>query len=210
LGNDEKAITAYRRSIDLHPERSQGWICLARLYLLHADFSKARAFCQEHHNQEATDGAQLAAEIEFFARNFSEAQRLYRVLEEKNPDGGGAFYGGISYKSALGRLNLNKNDSRLGRSLLQESLGKELKRLESAPDNPDILYRISAIESSLGQTESAIAHLQAAISAGWIDYRSLSLDPRFDAIADDIRFQTILGKLKLTVEDLSKTAKTRL
>ncbi len=212
LGNDEKARISYRRSIDLHPERSQGWICSARLFLLNAEFAKARAFCQEHrsHNSEATDGAQLAAEIEFFARNFPEAQRLYTVLEQKDPDGGGAFYGGISYKSALGRIALNKNAPDVGSPLLQECLIKELKQLESALDNPDVLYRISAIESSLGRTEPAIGHLQAAVSAGWIDYRSLSLDPRFDAIAEDVRFRTTLGKLKLRVEDLSKTVKTGL
>jgi len=61
-----------------------------------------------------------------------------------------------------------------------------------------------------GKNESAIEHLKAAVTAGWIDYRSLSLDPRFDAIADDVGFQTILGKLKLRVEDLSKKAKTGL
>ena len=183
VGNDEEARTAYARSINLHPERSQGWVCSARLFLLNAGFAKARAFCQEHgsHNPEATDGDQLAAEIEFFARNFPEAQRLYTVLEQKDPDGGGAFYGGISYKSALGRLTPNKNASRLGSPLLQECLIKELKQLESAPDNPDVLYRISAIESSLGKNESAIAHLEAAVPAGWIDYRSLSLDPAFRA-----------------------------
>jgi hypothetical protein len=152
----------------------------------------------------------LAAEIEFFARNFPEAQKLYTVLEQKDPDGGGTFYGGISYKSALGRLALNKKAGRFGDPLLQECLVKELKQLASALDNPDILYRISAIESSLGKTEPAIGHLQAAVSAGWIDYRSLSLDPRFDAIAEDVRFQTILGKLKLRVEDLSKRARTGL
>jgi serine/threonine protein kinase/tetratricopeptide (TPR) repeat protein len=212
LGNDQKAITAYRRSIDLHPERSQGWICLARLYLLNADFTRARVFCQEHwiHNQEATDGAELAAEIEFFAHNFPEAEKLYAALEEKDPDGGGAFYGGISYKSALGRLALNKNAPRRANAVLQECLINELKQSASTPDNPDTLYRISAIESSLGRTESAIEHLQAAISGGWIDYRSLSLDPRFDAVADDVRFQTILGKLKLTVEDLCKKVTTDL
>ena len=212
LGNDERARAAYGRSTDLHPERSHGWICTARLFLLNAEFAKARAFCQEHrsHNPEATDGAQLAAEIEFFARNFSEAEQLYAALEREDPDGGGTFYGGISYKSALGRLALNKKAGRLVDPLLQECLVKELKQLASALDNPDILYRISAIESSLGKTEPAIGHLQAAVSAGWIDYRSLSLDPRFDAIAEDVRFKTILGKLKLRVEDLSKTARTGL
>jgi tetratricopeptide (TPR) repeat protein len=212
LGDDEKAGIAYRRSIDLHPERSQGWICGARLFLLNAEFAKARVFCQEHrsHNPEATDGTQLAAEIEFFARNFPEAERLYAGLEQKDPDGGGAFYGGISYKSALGRLTLNKKASRRGDSLLQECLVKELKQLESAPHNPDVLYQISAIESSLGKNEAAIGHLEAAVSAGWIDYRSLSLDPRFDGISNATRFQAILGKLKLRVEDLSKAIKTSL
>ena len=207
VGNDEEARTAYARSVNLHPERSQGWVCSARLFLLNAGFAKARAFCQEHgsHNPEATDGDQLAAEIEFFARNFPEAQRLYTVLEQKDPDGGGSFYGGISYKSALGRIALNKKTPSVGSSLLRECLTKELKQLEAAPDNPDILYRISAIESSLGRTEPAIGHLQAAVSAGWIDYRSLSLDPRFDAIANDERFQTILGRLKLRMEELRKT-----
>jgi len=89
--------------------------------------------------------------------------------------------------------------------MLQECLAKEMQQSESAPDNPDILYRISAIESSLGKNKPAIEHLEAAVSAGWIDYRSLSLDPRFDAISNDTRFQAILGKLKLKVEDLRKT-----
>ena len=122
-------------------------------------------------------------------------------------EGGGTFSGGISYKSALGRLSLDHNASRVGRPLLQECLVKELKQLESAPDNPDVLYRISAIESSLGKTELGITHLQAAVAAGWIDYRSLSLDPRFDPVADDVRFQTMFGKLKLHVEGLSKASK---
>jgi len=80
-----------------------------------------------------------------------------------------------------------------------------LKQLGSAPENPDILCRIAAIEASLGKNESAITHLRAAISAGWIDYRSLSLDPRFDNIADDVRFQSSIGKLKLKIEGLRRT-----
>ena len=92
--------------------------------------------------------------------------------------------------------------------MLKGCLVKELKQLDSAPDNPEVLYRVAAVESSLGKAESAIAHLESAVSAGWIDYRSLSLDPRFDTIADDIRFQTILGKLKLKIEALRKDTKT--
>jgi hypothetical protein len=79
-----------------------------------------------------------------------------------------------------------------------------MHQLEFAPDNPEILYRVSAIESSLGRNESALEHLEAAATAGWIDYGSLSLDPRFDNVADDVRFQRILGRLKLRVDDLRR------
>jgi tetratricopeptide (TPR) repeat protein len=177
--------------------------------LLDANFAKARAFCLQDRgfDQEAIDRAQIAAQIEFFARNLSEAQRLYRRLDESNHDGGGAFYGNVSYGSALGRIGISQSHSIDARAMLQECLAKEMQQSESAPDNPDILYRISAIESSLGKNEPAIEHLEAAVSAGWIDYRSLSLDPRFDAISNDTRFQAILGKLELKVEDLRKTVK---
>jgi tetratricopeptide (TPR) repeat protein len=206
LGDYEKARTAYQRAIDLHPERSQPWIGMARLYLLNTEFAKARAFCRQNRSlhQEAIEGAQLAAQIEFFSRNFTEAQRLYRELKQTDQDGGGAFYGNVSYGSALGRLGIVQAHSPNARIILEECLTREMHQLEIASDNPDILYRISAIESSLGRNESALQHLEAAVAAGWIDYRSLSLDPRFDNVADDVRFQRMLGRLKLRVEDLRR------
>jgi tetratricopeptide (TPR) repeat protein len=212
LGDCEKARIAYQRAIDLHPERSEGWIGISRLYLFNREFARARDFCRQNRSldQEATDIAQLTAQIEFFARNFSEAQRLYIALEQSDHDGGGTFYGNISYGSALGRLAIAEGHSAIAWAILQQCLARQLRQSESATDNPDILYQVSAIESSLGKNESAIEHLKAAVTAGWIDYRSLSLDPRFDAIADDVGFQTILGKLKLRVEDLSLKAKTGL
>ncbi len=204
LDDYDNARNAYRKANELHPERSEGSVGIAHLYLLTGDFAQARNLCRQsmNLNPDRTESGQLAAQIEFFARDLSEAQKAYAALARKDPEGGSEFYGGVSYKSALGFLALNNNHERSGRALLQECWDKEMKRLEFAPDNPDLLYRISAVESALGKSESAIAHLQAAVSAGWIDYRSLSLDPRFNAIANDERFQMLLGKLKLKIEDL--------
>ena len=207
LDDYEKARTSYQRAIELHPERSQPWIGIAHLLLLSGKFSEAHAFCLRNQtiDQETLDGAQLAAQIAFFARNFEEAQRLYAALGKNDADGGSDFYGNVSYGSALGRIAIAQNHLTKGRTILQQCLAKELRLLESAPGNPDALYRLAGIESSLGRKEAAIEHLQAAVVAGWIDYRSLSLDPRFDNIADDVRFQSCIGKLKLKVEDLRAT-----
>ena len=204
LGDYDKAQIAYRRSQDLHPERSEGLVGMSLVCLLRGDFAQARNLCRQSMslNPDGTDNGQLAAQIEFFARNFSEARKAYAGLARKNADGGGTFYGAVSYGSALGFLALQNHQARSGRALLQECLDKETRQLDAAPDNPEALYRLSAIESTLGKSESAIVHLQSAVSAGWIDYRSLSLDPRFDNIGNDTRFQTILGRLKLKTDEL--------
>jgi tetratricopeptide (TPR) repeat protein len=209
MSADDEAETAYRRATILESELPRGWIGIARLRLLQGKFEEARNICRDHLSQQRNSIYldETTAMIEFFARNFPEAERLYGQLEKKDPDGGGRFYGGISYKSALGRLIFEK-DARHGKRLLEESLASEHKQLVIAPANPEVLYRVAATESSLGQAESAITHLQAAVAGGWIDYRSLSRDPRFDTIANDIRFQTLLGKLKLRMDDLRKATQT--
>ena len=56
--------------------------------------------------------------------------------------------------------------------LQNAALAKELDALRTAPHHPEVLYRASAIEASLGKTEAALQHLAAATDAGWIDYRS--------------------------------------
>ncbi len=207
LGDDEKARICYRRANDLHPERPGGLIGMSRLCLLNSDFAQARSLYRQsiQLDPDGAENLQLAAQIEFFARNFAEAEKIYIVLDRNDPAGGGGFYADVSYKSALGRISLDTKKNRDGKMLLQQCLITELERLKSAPDNRDTLYRIAAIESSLGQVDSAIEHLEAAVTNGWLDYRSLSLDPRFDAIGDDTRFQIILGKLKLKTDELRKT-----
>jgi serine/threonine protein kinase/tetratricopeptide (TPR) repeat protein len=210
LGNDEKAEKAYRRATDLQSDMPQGWVGIARLRLFHGETEAARRICRELQRQygESIYSEQMAAIIEFFTRNYPEAERLYNKLAQADSDGGASFYGNVGSKSALGYLVIASGDSRRGRTLLGNALAKELAALTGAPDNPEVLYRLAAIESCLGKTESAITHLEAAVAAGWIDYRSLSLDPRFDAIANDIRFQTLLGRLKIKTEELRRSTVT--
>ena len=205
LGDYDKAEIAYRRANDLHPERGQGVVGMSLLYLLRADFGQARALCREAErlNPDSPENAQLAAQIEFFARNFPAAKKIYSVLDRQDAHGGGSFYGSVSYKSALGRIDLDAKSS-AAVQLLKQSLAREQLQLSSAPDNPGFLYQIAAIESSLGENENAVAYLQQAIAAGWADYRSLSLDPRFDNIASDQRVQALIGRVKLKMEEFHK------
>ncbi|HEY3662467.1 MAG TPA: protein kinase [Chthoniobacterales bacterium] len=196
LGDDGKAERAYQRSIDLRPDFSEGWIGLSHLRLLQGDVERARAIHRKNRGRFAAHEKsveEMGAQIEFFARNYSEARRLYEALREKHLGDEASFYGAITTASALGRLEQLLGDEPAGRALLEETRQRE--KSEAHPNDPASLYRRAAIDSSLGKIDTALDHLRAAVAAGWVDSRSLRLDPRFDALANDKRFQQLLSDL---------------
>jgi serine/threonine protein kinase/tetratricopeptide (TPR) repeat protein len=211
LNDDSRAEAAYRRAMELRPESPDGWVALANLRLLQGDFPAARRLCEENRARSKTyedtfndnHPSEMLARIEFFARNYRAAEPLYSELVKRNPVGGLASYGGLSYASALGRVRQSLGDEPGGRSVLEECLARELEQIPSSA-NPIPLYRIAAIESSLGDKETALKHLRAAVAAGWVDYRSILIDPRFDAITGDPRFHEIISLLKAQVSGLRR------
>ncbi len=208
LGDDSKAEAIYRRALELYPQLPDGWVGLCHLKVLNGDFEGARALCNENKNRypESVYPRQMAAQVEFFSRNFPEAERLYRELSSSDPAGGAHFYGAISYQSALGRLYGLEKRADADRNPLDEAEQKETAALQAAPDHPGILYRLAAIEASANKREQAITRLMAAVRAGWLDYRSMRLDPRFDQVRSDPRFQKLSGEIEETV----KLLRTRL
>jgi tetratricopeptide (TPR) repeat protein len=178
---------------------------ICRLRLLNGRIEEARAIYRQR-AKDYTDfvySAQMAAQVEFLGRDFAEAERMYAQLHEKDPEGGGSFYGAFSYASVLGHLKL-ATDPAAGRELLENARRREMQVLELAADNPAALYRIAAIEATLGEVDSALAHLEAATGAGWIDFRSTAADPRFDAIRQHPRFDEQLTRMQTTVAELKR------
>ncbi len=206
LGDDAQAESAYRRSIELRPEITDGWIGLCELRLLQGESEGARHILEVNRvrRQDGGEdaGEQVEALIEFFSRNYSRADQLYRGLRTKAPDGGAGSYSALTFASAEARCRQALGDDAGGRALLEQGRVKELNR--RATQNPSVFYRLAAIDSCLGESESAFAHLRAAAAAGWIDFRSPKLDPRFDGIARDARFREFLESLAARVAELRR------
>jgi serine/threonine protein kinase/Tfp pilus assembly protein PilF len=211
LNDDQRAETAYRRAMELRPEDPDGWIGLCYLRLLQSDIAGARKLYEENQaRSKAIEGifydnppSEMLARIELFARNYRAAEPLYSDLAKRYPAGGVASYGGMSYASALGRLRQAMGNEAEARSILKQCLARELE-LAPSSKNPAALYRIAAIEASLGEADTAIKYLHAAAAAGWIDYRSLQIDPRFDGLARNSGFHEIISVLKAKVSELRR------
>jgi serine/threonine protein kinase/Tfp pilus assembly protein PilF len=209
IGDDKRAEDAYHRSINLRPEIPEGWVGLCHLRLLQGDPQEARKLCKQNldrfmnYRDPNNDPREMLAQIEFFTRNYGAAEGLYSELQKREPSGGENFYGGVDYASALGRLKQLANDAATGRRLLEEAGAMDEKALPNSRGGVT-LYRLAAIESSLGNTESALEHLRQAILVGWTDARSPQLDPRFDAIAPDPRFRDIIATLTKKLAELQR------
>ena len=172
--------------------------------MLEGDFAEARELVRKGrwNREDLGDTKRMAAQIEFFAKNFEAAEKLYGDLAQADPGGGGSFYGAITYRSALGRAWQAFGDNTRGEALLEHCLVEEKAAVSREPENPEVVYRLAAVEASLGLTESALEHLQTAVSLGWIDYRSLATDPRFDALRENLEFQLMLKNISRKVADM--------
>jgi tetratricopeptide (TPR) repeat protein len=204
LADDQQAERSYTRAIELRPNSAEGVVAMARLRLLQGNFEAAREICR---SQLFARGelAEIAAQIEFFDRQFEVAIELYRSLNRLNPNGGGSFYGAMSYCSAAGRAKQALGEMSEAKRLLDECLIKERANVEAQPESPEAVYRLAAVEASLGMTETALGHLRKAFALGWVDYRSLNLDPRFDSLRGP-EFQTIVDELSAKVADMRAKA----
>jgi len=207
LADDEQAFRTYDRALELQPGSLQGAVAKAWLRALRGEFEPAREICINRlRNNELGEMAQVAAQIEFFARNYAAAEELYAKLAKGDEQGGGSFYAAVSYQSALGRIKQALGFSKIAKGLLQESLTRETATLNRQPANPEAAYRLAAVEASLNLTKPALQHLHQAVALGWLDYRSLQNDPRFDSLRANPELNTLIDGLSAKVAELrSKT-----
>ena len=204
LGDDERALAVYKRSTELYPDRTEGAIGICYARMLEGEFSSARDVYRKDlaGREDLGESRAIAAELEFFERNFEQAEKLYADLAKNDEHGGGAFHGAVSYLSALGRAKIATGDIRGANQLLQRSFKWESAAIEREAENPDAFYQLAAVESSLGEIQQSIGHLRTAVRLGWLDHRSLNLDPRFDAIRPDPAFQDILRVMTVRTADM--------
>ena len=209
LGEEEAAAAAYSRSITFRPDLSGGDIGLARLALLRRDFAEARARCEETHRKFEKDreALMLAAQVEFCAGDYSKAEALYRQLVADDRKGGVDFSGSYRFLSALGFIRRAAGDEEGGTSLLREARGFDLEELQIAPDNLRRLYSLAAINAALGEREAAFDALSQAIEAGWIDFQSMGLDPRFESIRDTTQFRAAIARIRTKVDEMRTTSR---
>ena len=211
LAEDSRAELAYKRFSDLHPDKPFGWMGIAELRLLNNDVKQARQIVDQHlprHNDHVS-AQHLDALLALCESDFARAEELYEQFLRRDPSGGGRFYGLMNYHSALALVRRARGDDQGAAVMLDAARRSDGALLASAPEHPEALYRLAATEAIAGNHRIAIDLLQKAQRAGWIDYRFVMLDPRFQALREDQEFQRICAELRDHVASLRMAALSR-
>ena len=210
LGEFAKAEAAYKVAAVFRPDLPAAAAGFTRLALLRGNYEEAhrqseRARAEFRGNPQPIMTAGL---VEFFTRHFNAAEQLFREASAFGRNRGVDFPGCVRFTSALGFIRqLSREHISEGVALLEESLAADKKETASAPENPRSWYSLAADESALGNMGPALAALERSIEAGWIDYRSMNLDPRFDSIRATPRFQRATARLEQAVGKMAERAK---
>ena len=194
---DQEAERCYSRALAISPTWMTSHCGLMHIHLLEGDYARAN---QDYEVARSIDpGAllplHLKAQVELFGGHFAEAETLYRQLLVQKRSGYVSYYGGMSYLSALGYLRRRAGDHTESNALLSEAVG-----LHAGSEGPNGIYDLAAIQAIRSNKTEALSLLRQAIAAGWVDYRSMGLDPRFETISGEPEFQNLTAGLRRQVD----------
>ncbi|HYJ03523.1 MAG TPA: protein kinase [Chthoniobacterales bacterium] len=211
LGEYKKAEEAFRIASVFRPDLPVGPLGIARLMVFRGEYEQARKACDDA-RQKYKDNPQplvMAALIEFFGRDFPAAEKFYQEASVSDRAGGVNFPGSIRFLSAIGFIRQTTGiNPDAGKTLLEQARALDEKELLATPDNPRHLYSLAATYAALGDGAAATVALEKAIAAGWIDHRSMTLDPRFDSLRSTRAFTDTLNRLISKLAHMKRTSQS--
>ncbi len=194
-GLGTQAESSLKRAIDLDADQPDPEFDLGALRMWQGRFEEARSICAQTRRRfpENRFGSTLAGWIELCDGKAIVAEATYKTLREENAyRQNWKFYGAVNPSSALAYLALQAGSNEKAKAFAQEALSLDREILTQYPKNPRILHDMAATYAVLGEIEQAFSSLGDAVSAGWVEYRSTSLDPRFSTIADYPKFKELI------------------
>ena len=133
---------------------------------------------------------ELATDFFLFSRDFNRALLHLQKLQYMN----------FNQKTALSFLLYRKWGKSWATPLLEEIIDSKLENINQGGDVSSLTrLNLSLAYSAIGDKESAIEWLENSVTKGWIHYKLIEIDPRFDIIRQDPRYQAEIEKMKSMV-----------
>jgi len=182
-----EAVAHFQEAIRLDPQ------------IFEARYFYGRALFQQGRFADAARMFEDAARVreDYQARFF--AAQSYQALGD-TPEADAAYR--RAFEVARHHLELNPDDPRAATmcavsacrlGLKDEGLGWARHAVNADPQDAGVRYNVACLYALEGETDEAIAHLEAAFAVGFANREWIARDPDLDGLRTHPRFQALLG-----------------
>jgi TolB-like protein/Flp pilus assembly protein TadD len=195
---DSAAQVSYTKALQLQPENSDVYIDLIWMHLAEHDAQKARVDSREGLKINPKDPTLLLAAgfVELMSGNLQRAEEYFKLNAAADPLGEGV--------PALSYTYLRTGKKAEAAKIFRSAPAPLLKELKAGNESFLLPYNLAVLNAVQKNTGEGLNWFEKAITAGWIDYRWIEIDPLLDNLRHEQRFQKITGMIKAEVEEQRK------
>lgn len=187
LGDTQKALTAYERSLELNPSR-QGYTNLGMFYYYAGQFEQAvqmQLAALEFADADHLVWGRLAESYRFIPAQEAEAKSAYKRASELARENLSVNTEDWFTRAILGLYLVHLGEPSEGLDLLE-------KAVEQSQGNPEVLYFKALAVLQEGKTEQALTLLEEAVALEQYYRQFIALDPDLKQLQSEARFIALL------------------
>lgn len=201
VSNLDKSKAYLDKAVKMEPKRVGNFMRLADLSMVLGDFTMAQKAAKRilEINPDFIWGNHILAETYAFNGEYLAAEKYYRVIQKivAQEDFVESF-GTPPFRHRLGFVLWKTDRKKEANILFKEMIKKNLKIVNSDIDNlGGARYDLAATHAFLGQNDESIKWMERIFKDGsWFDYHYTQIDPMFEPVRKDERFQAIMNREK--------------
>jgi len=201
LDDLERAKEYFQQSLFYTPDFDSPRITLALCMLLSGQFPDAYKEAEFLYNLDPYNATfnNLLAFIQILDGKYDDA--LINYKKTNTPYSGIIGFGTMKFLSpGSAYIYLKKGDRANFETHIQKRILEARKVIDSGNEHFIYPYQLATSYAMLGEKEKTYEYLEHAVASGWRHYRYAMIDPSFESVRHEPRFDQILDRVKSIVE----------
>jgi adenylate cyclase len=199
----DRAEASLGRTLDLAPEYDAALFLMASVQLLQGRQDEALVYAGRLADRAPTElGAALGAgSIYGLVRDAERAARMLAPVFESSPTAANHQLVGAPYGWALRELGR----SRESEEVLEATEALASEAIASGNERMVYPFTLAVVHALREESDQAVRWLTEAVDRGWVSMPPLRLEPAFDGLRDDPRFQAQVARVAARAEDMRRS-----
>ena len=201
LCEDLKALQSFEKALELDPNDVYARWGLVNLYLAKTKYNEALARASEilEFTTDSLNAFTYAGYVEHIRNNLSEANHYFYNAIRKSQE---KFFYNYHIVSLLhlAAIQWKKGGEEKAKNIFFEFMNYANNEIDLGNESWEIRYNLAGVHSVMGDQGKALQWLDQTIDKGWRNYRIGKIEPLFENLRQDSRFEQRIERVKGIVD----------